>query len=75
MKNINPYVKIAYHSSGSILPVIPDLIDIGLDILNPIQPLAKGLDAGFLKKIYGDKLSFFGGVDVYKYSPPALQVK
>ncbi len=63
MKRINPRVKIAYHSCGSILPIIPDLIEIGLDVLNPIQPQAKNMNLGKLKKKFGDRLVFFGGVD------------
>jgi len=63
LKATNPKVKIAYHSCGSILPIIPDLIDIGLEVLNPIQPGAQGMDLGRLKGEYGQRLAFFGGVD------------
>src|SRR5579859_3461708 len=38
LKTINPQLKIAYHSDGAIYPIIPDLIEIGVDVLNPIQP-------------------------------------
>ena len=68
-KKENPDLKLAYHSCGSIVPIIPDLIEIGLDILNPIQPQAAGMDLGKLKKQYGDKLVFFGGVDEQKVLP------
>jgi len=37
---INPLIKIAYHTDGVVYPIIPDLIEIGIDILNPIQPMA-----------------------------------
>ena len=50
LKSINPGIKIAYHSDGCIYPVIPDLIEIGLDILNPIQP--GSMDPVKLKKEY-----------------------
>jgi uroporphyrinogen decarboxylase len=69
MKKENPSIKIAYHSCGSIVPIIEDLIEIGLDVLNPIQPLAKGMDLALFKKKYGDKLVFFGGVDVQDVLP------
>lgn len=69
LKKINPKVKIAYHSCGSILPIIPDLIEIGLDVLNPVQPQAKGMDLGRLKQEFGDKLVFFGGVDEQRVLP------
>jgi len=68
-KKINPDVKIAWHSCGSILPIIPDFIEIGLDILNPIQPMAKGMEANYLKKTYGKYLTFFGGVDIQHLLP------
>ena len=69
LKDINPEIKIAYHSCGSIRPIIPDLIEIGLDILNPLQPLAKNMDARLLKNDFGNKLSFFGGVDIQHLLP------
>ena len=61
LKRINPKVKIAYHSDGVIYPVIPDLIEIGLDVLNPIQPAC--MDPAQLKREYGDKLCFWGSID------------
>ncbi len=68
-KNRDPDVKIIYHSCGSILPIIPDLIEIGLDVLNPIQPLAKDMSLKNIKENYGDKLSFLGGVDIQRTLP------
>ncbi len=61
LKRINPHVKIAYHSDGLIDPIIPDLIEIGLDVLNPIQPAC--MDPARLKREYGDKLCFWGSID------------
>lgn len=68
-RKVKPDIKIAWHSCGSILPIIPDFIEIGLDILNPIQPLAHGMDPLFLKKTYGKDLVFFGGIDVQQLLP------
>jgi uroporphyrinogen decarboxylase len=68
-KEINPNVKIAWHSCGSILPLIPRFIDVGLDILNPIQPLARGMEPQYLKDTYGDRLCFFGGICVQELLP------
>lgn len=68
-RKVNPDIKIAWHSCGSILPIIPDFIEIGIDILNPIQPLAKGMDPHFLKTTYGDSLAFFGGIDLQQLMP------
>jgi uroporphyrinogen decarboxylase len=61
LKAINPQVKVAYHSDGFIYPIIPDLIEIGLDVLNPIQPAS--LDPVRLKQDFGDKLCFWGSID------------
>jgi len=61
IKKINPTLKVAYHSDGVIYPIIPDLIEIGVDVLNPVQPTA--MDPYKLKKEYGDKLCFWGTLD------------
>jgi uroporphyrinogen decarboxylase len=63
-KAMKPDLKIAYHTCGSVAPIIEDFIEIGIDLLNPIQPQAKDMDLGKFKKSYGDRLGFFGGVDV-----------
>jgi uroporphyrinogen decarboxylase len=55
--------KIYMHSDGAIFDLIPDLIDAGVDILNPVQPLAAGMESERLKKTYGDRLCFHGGID------------
>jgi uroporphyrinogen decarboxylase len=49
------------HSCGSIRKVIPDLIEIGLDIINPVQVSAAGMDSAELKHEYGRDLTFWGG--------------
>jgi uroporphyrinogen decarboxylase len=69
LRSFNPEVKIAYHSCGSIVPIIEDLIEIGVDFLNPIQPMAEGMVLEMFKKKYGDRLGFFGGVDVQHVLP------
>jgi uroporphyrinogen decarboxylase len=50
------------HSDGSIYPIIPDLIEIGVDGLNPLQYTAKDMDLARLKNEFGKDLGFFGGV-------------
>ncbi len=67
VKKINPKIKIAYHSDGNTYDIIPSLIEIGIDVLNPIQP--ECMDSSFLKEKYGDKLCFFGGVAVQSTLP------
>ena len=58
-----------YHSCGSIVPVIEDFIEMGLDILDPIQPRAAGMDAEELKNRFGNRLSFHGGIDEQELLP------
>ena len=53
---------VGQHSDGNILAVIPDLIEIGLDVLNPIQPSV--YDPDFVKKEYGKRITLYGGIDV-----------
>jgi len=60
---------VAYHSCGSIRPIIPDLIEIGLDVLNPIQCNCPGMNPFELKREFGNKLSFMGGVDTQHLLP------
>jgi len=61
LKAINPQLKVAYHSDGVITPIIPELIEIGVDVLNPIQPAS--MDPVQLKRQYGDKVCFWGSID------------
>ncbi|MGE5139355.1 MAG: uroporphyrinogen decarboxylase family protein [Rudaea sp.] len=67
LKRINPAVKTAYHSDGYIYPIIRELIEIGLDVLNPIQPAA--MDPARLKRDFGDRLSFWGSMDLQHTLP------
>jgi len=67
LKNINPDLKVAYHSDGYIYPIIGELIEVGLDVLNPIQPAS--MDPAELKREFGDRLCFWGSVDVQHTLP------
>ncbi len=72
LKAINPALKVAYHSDGNIWPIIPDLIEIGLDVLNPIQPLS--MDPAEVGRDFGDRLCFWGSIDeqhTLPYGTPA----
>ncbi|MHB1454206.1 MAG: uroporphyrinogen decarboxylase family protein [Saccharofermentanales bacterium] len=62
-------VKVFQHSCGSIYPIIPDLIEIGVDVLNPVQVSAAGMDPASIKKEFGDKLTFDGGIDTQHVLP------
>jgi uroporphyrinogen decarboxylase len=61
LKATHPLVKVDYHSDGVIYPIIPDLIEIGVDVLNPVQP--RCMDPEKIKREYGDRLCFRGSVD------------
>ena len=61
--------KVAHHSCGSIKPIIPDLIECGLDILNPIQPEARDMDGADLKKRFGASLGFHGSISIQRTLP------
>ena len=62
-------IWVAYHSCGSLRPIIPDLIEMGVDVLNPIQCNCPGMDPMDLKHEYGSVLSFMGGVDTQSLLP------
>ena len=66
-KKANPEVLISYHSCGFIEPFIPDLIDIGVDILNPIQP--ECMDFKEIHDKYGSQISFNGTIGTQKLMP------
>lgn len=67
LKRVNPQVKVAYHSDGFIYPIISELGEIGIDVLNPIQPAA--MDPQKLKQDFGDKLCFWGSMDLQNTLP------
>ncbi len=62
---------VAYHCCGAIRPIIGDLIEIGIDVLNPIQHGCPGMGAASLKRDFGAELSFMGGVDTQGMLPVA----
>lgn len=68
-KKTNPDIKLAWHSCGAFRPFIPDFIEIGLDIVNPLQPLASGMEPKALVKDFSKELVFFGGVCVQDLLP------
>ncbi len=61
LKAMNPDLVIAYHSDGNIEAIVDDLVEIGLDVLNPVQPAC--MDPAALKRRYGRRLSCWGTID------------
>lgn len=78
---IAPYIKemtehihslgafVLYHSCGAIYPFINDLIELGIDVLDPIQPTGPEMSPENLKNNFGDRLTFHGGIDMQKLLP------
>ncbi len=66
-KKINPDIKVAYHSCGNCAAVLDEMVEIGLDVLNPLQPMA--IDPFAIKKRYGKRLALFGGLCVQRTLP------
>lgn len=64
-----PHVKLMLHSDGAIRPFIPDIIECGVDILDPIQPHCEGMELYSLKCDFGDRLVFHGAIDTQKVLP------
>jgi len=64
---IRPDVLVFYHSDGDVTAIISDLIEIGVDILNPIQP--ECMDPVALKRAYGERLSFWGTIGTQSTFP------
>ena len=63
-------VKIMFHSCGNVRPIIPDLIEMGVDILNPVHINATGMEPVQLKKDFGNNIVFWGGgIDTQKVLP------
>ena len=61
--------KLIFHSCGGIEPLIEDYIEMGIDVLDPVQTRAKRMNALHLKETYGDRLSFHGGIDTQGILP------
>ena len=59
-----PHLKIFLHSCGSVDNLIGEFIDCGVDVMNPLQPLCKGMDSAGLKARYGDRVVFHGAIDI-----------
>ncbi len=70
IKRKSPGIKILFHSCGSVYHIIPDLIEIGADILNPVQVTAANMDSAKLKKEFGKEITFWGGgIDTQQVLP------
>jgi uroporphyrinogen decarboxylase len=66
-KKINPNLIVFYHSCGFVTPMIPHLIEAGIDVLNPVQP--ECMDFAEIHAAYGDRLSFHGTIGTQTTMP------
>jgi uroporphyrinogen decarboxylase len=64
VKRAGARTAVLYHSDGNVEAIIPDLVEIGVDILNPVQP--ECMDPAAIKRQFGDRLSFWGTVGVQR---------
>jgi uroporphyrinogen decarboxylase len=66
-REVTPGLPVQYHSDGRINDLVPDLIEAGVTILNPVQP--ECVDLAWIKNTYGDRLAFNGGIGVQSVLP------
>jgi uroporphyrinogen decarboxylase len=66
-REVRPDLPVCYHSDGNCWDIIPDLIEAGVTVLNPVQP--ECLDVAKVKKTFGDRLAFWGGVGTQTTMP------
>jgi uroporphyrinogen decarboxylase len=72
MRKGAPNAKVMFHSCGNVRAIIPDFIEIGIDILNPVHITATGMEPVQLKKDFGNDIVFWGGgVDTQNVLPNA----
>ncbi len=70
-KELAPHTKIMMHSDGSVVDVLDDVIDAGLDILEAVQTDCAGMDPAALKQRFGNRIAFHGGISVQQLLPHA----
>jgi uroporphyrinogen decarboxylase len=68
VKEHNPNVKIMLHSDGAITGLIPDIIDLGVDVIHPLEPLP-ATDLVAVKEEFGKQVTFLGGIDISHAMP------
>ena len=64
MHDLSP-AKVLFHTCGSVVDILDDLVEIGVDALHPVQVSAKGMEPAELKRKWGDKLAFWGAIDTH----------
>lgn len=72
IREIQPDIKIMLHSDGAVGALIPDFIEMGIDVLHPLEPVP-GMDPARIKAEYGQAIAFLGGVDISHAMPGTIQ--
>jgi len=72
IRDIQPEIKIMLHSDGAIQKLIPDFIDLGIDVLHPLEPVI-GMDIKQVKREFGKDIAFIGGIDITRAMPGSIQ--
>jgi uroporphyrinogen decarboxylase len=60
-KELAPHIKVMLHCCGGVRELLPDLVEAGLDAINPVQITCDGMDAAGLKRDFGREITFWGG--------------
>ncbi len=68
IKDYRSDIKVMLHSDGAITPLLPDIIEIGIDVVHPLEPLP-AMDLTAIKAEFGDQLAFLGGIDISHAMP------
>jgi uroporphyrinogen decarboxylase len=58
--------KVLFHTCGSVVDIMGDLVDIGVDVLHPVQVTARGMDPEMLKAEWGEVMAFWGAIDTQR---------
>lgn len=72
IKSYRDDLLVMFHSDGMIAPLLPDLIEIGVDVVHPLEPIQK-MDLNQIKADFGDKLAFLGGIDISHAMPSTVE--
>jgi uroporphyrinogen decarboxylase len=68
IKERAPHIRVVYHSDGAVTPFLPRLVDIGVDVFHPLEPL-EATDMVAVKDAYGGELAFLGAIDIRQALP------
>jgi uroporphyrinogen decarboxylase len=72
IRDVQPEIKIMLHSDGAIGELVSDFIEMGIDVVHPLEPV-KGMDPAKIKAEYGDSISFLGGIDISHAMPGSIE--